>query len=201
MQKSNYNETNGIVIGPESHEILEHVLIRELVSLVASISSRIRAGQFGSRDAVELCNVLICGAHFIGTEFIQAPAVAAVLREIVQSEPTYFGYIAAKFCLLKDTSLHGLLKTLNEAVEAKLLAAPKAHERDTETYLLLCDHLASPDIATSDKRKLFAASFGGQLSNTVIEKLPSYVGFVDWSGMHVSHLLSRKELRPVYSWA
>jgi hypothetical protein len=185
----------------ESHELLEHVLVRELVSLVSSMSSRNRTGHFGSRDAVELCNVLICGAHFIGPEFIRTPPIAAILRELVENEVTYFGYISAKFCLLKDMSMHGLLRTLNYAVETKLMAEPKAHERDAETYLLLCDHLASPDVAMNDKRKLFAASFGGQLSDALIEKLPIYIGFVDWSGMHVSHLLSRKELRPVYSWA
>ena len=185
----------------ESHEILEHVLVRELVSLVNSISSRIKAGHFGSRDAVELCNVLICGAHFIGTEFVRTPEVAATLRDLVESKPTYFGYIAAKFCLLKDGSKDGLLAALNKAVDGKLMAEPKAHERDTETYLLLCDHLASPDVTTKAKRQLFDASFGGQLSEAVIGQLPTYIGFVDWSGMHVNHLLNRKELRPVYSWA
>jgi hypothetical protein len=185
----------------EGHEILEHVLLRELANLVGSISSRLAVGHYGARDAVELCNVLICGAHFIGVEFVRTPQVSAALREIVESKPTYFGYVAAKFCLLKDGSMIGLLARLNEAVEERFFADPRAHERDTEAYLLLCDHLASPDISTKDKRKLFDAGFGGQPSDAVIEKLPAYIGFVDWSGMHVNHLLSRKELRPVYSWA
>jgi hypothetical protein len=185
----------------ESHELLEHVLIRELGDLVSSILNRVKAGHFESGDAVELCNVLICGAHFVGAEFVRTPHVHATLIEIVERKPTYFGYIAAKFCLLKHGDAQSILAKLNEAVELRIYSQPRAHERDTEAYLLVCDHLASPDVATKSKRKLFDACFGGQLTDAVLEKLPIYVGFVDWSGMHVNHLLARKELRPVYSWA
>ena len=145
----------------ENHELLEHVLIKELGDLVSSILNRVKTGHFESRDAVELCNVLICGAHFVGLEFIRLPQIQAALNEIVEQKPTYFGYIAAKFCLLKSGDMHGLLEKLNEAVESRLFAQPRAHERDAETYLLVCDHLASPDISIKTKRKLFDACFGG----------------------------------------
>ena len=184
----------------ESHELLEHVLIRELGDLVSSILNRVKTGHFESRDSVELCNILICGAHFVGLEFVRLSQVEAALNEIVRQRPTYFGYVAAKFCLLKGDNANGLEK-LNEAVESRLLAHPRAHERDAEAYLLVCDHLASPDVTIKTKRKLFDACFGGQLADAVLEQLPLFVGFVDWSGMHMNHLLSRKELRPVYSWA
>lgn len=183
------------------HERLEHILIRELSGLVETISSRASAGHFAPMDSVELCNVLICGAHFVGAEFVRVPVVGQALKNIVENPPTYFRYVAAKFCLLKEASLHAMLEKLNDAVDAKILIDPRAHERDSEAYLLICDHLAAPDVSSRTKRKLFDACFGGQLSGATLDELPAYVGFVDWTGMHVSHLLSRKELRPVYSWS
>lgn len=184
-----------------SHEQLEHILIRELSGLVETISSRASAGHFAPTDSVELCNVLICGAHFIGTEFVRVPSVCKALQKIVDSPPTYFGYVTAKFCLLKDVTMHATLEKLNSAVDTRIAIDPKAHERDSESYLLICDHLAAPDVPHRTKRRLFEACFGGQLSDDTLDALPVYVGFVDWTGMHVSHLLNRKELRPVYSWS
>jgi hypothetical protein len=184
-----------------SHEQLEHILIRELSGLVEAITSRAAAGHFAKTDSVELCNILICGAHFIGADFVRIPAVVEAISMIVDSPPTYFGYVAAKFCLLKEVSMNFMLGKLNDAVDAKILNKPKAHEIDAETYLLICDHLAAPDLSDGNKRKLFTECFGGEISNNTLADLPKYVGFVDWTGMHVSHILSRKELRPVYSWS
>jgi hypothetical protein len=187
-------------LGP-SHEQLEHILIRELSGLVETICSRASAGHFAPTDSVELCNILICGSHFIGTDFVRVPSVCKALLNIIDSPPTYFGYVAAKFCLLKDITMFAALEKLNDAVYARIAIDPKAHERDCESYLLICDHLAAPDVSNRTKRNLFDACFGGQLSDATLDKLPTYIGFVDWTGMHVSHLLSRKELRPVYSWS
>jgi hypothetical protein len=275
MQKANYNETNGIVIGPEASRIFAEIILQDVdfrlkqvllqkdlrygvdyalrryvddyyvfansddqldrvtdqlrvqleayklflnesksttfgrpfVSSLTLAREELHAliSSFSSALDVDANSSLVQEVRkrqkMLLRSIKQTPTVSKALREIVDSPPTYFGYVAAKFCLLKDSTMHAALEKLNDAVEAKIALEPRAHERDCESYLLICDHLAAPDVTNRTKRKIFDASFGGQLSDVTLDKLPAYVGFVDWTGMHVSHLLSRKELRPVYSWS
>jgi len=89
---------------------------------------------------------------------------------------------------------------LNQEVEFYLLAAPD-WKVSSEDYLLFCDFMSSPDIEVARKQAVFKKLVGGAISNAGISEIASHIGFVDWSGLSIKHLLKRKTLRPVYAWS
>ena len=126
--------------------------------------------------------------------------VAEALEKLTKSNRlTYFGYVTAKFCLLVDPAQDAVREDLNLMIKAGLLQRPKAVHREAELYLLMCDFLASPDVPLSDRRDVFTNCIGGQISNQTLLNLEASIEFADWNGTNMTHLLRRKELRPVYS--
>ena len=65
-------------------------------------------------------------------------------------------------------------------------------------YLLVCDYLSSPDIDASEKLELYSSIFKGNNSKSAMDDLSVEIGFADWDGVNIEHLLARKELRPAY---
>ncbi|HVI30671.1 antiviral reverse transcriptase Drt3b [Phenylobacterium sp.] len=184
---------------PEQLDEFLHIVNDRLVGLLRTAFAR---GKFSSSDEyVEGYNLLICGAHFIGAEFTRAKLVRDILNTIIETHgDRYFAYISAKFCLLKDKLAHRVsLDTLNAKVDGYLRERgnPKLISND---FLLLSDVLSSPDIDVSMKRRLFEDVVGGRPSRAAIASIVPHVGFVDWDGLSVRHLLKRKTLRPVYAW-
>lgn len=183
-----------------SQDRLRHLIAEELFALTRREATIDKSLSRGS-DNVELFNYLICGAFFIGQEFLQNHAVSEALTAI--SDPahvSYFRYITAKACMMKatDDAFGERLQGLNDAVEARLLSAKNELHVDAETYLLLCDFLSAPDVDEARKRSLFNALFGGTITKAAMTNLAPRVGFVDWGGVNVEHLLKRKELRALY---
>lgn len=152
-------------------------------------------------DSVEVYNLLICGAQFVGADFLKSSRVAAAIERILShADLSYFAFITLKFCFLKDrTFFKEQLDYLNDKASRRIREGKQYLQRDTQTFLLFCDFLSSPDVSRAERRQLFNDLLGGTISNAVVDKLQEHVGFVDWGGLSVEHLLRRKELRPVYS--
>ena len=153
-------------------------------------------------DCVELYNLMISGAYFLDRDFLTMPVMTDAIATLASRPLTYFAYITLKFCFLKDRSrFKVLLQRLNVAVCDILQTAANKLSYDTETYLLACDYLSAPDVSPSDKRRLVTHIFGGQPAARDCVTAGKYLGFVDWRGVRITHLLARKRLRPVYSWS
>lgn len=183
-----------------SQDRARHLIAEELFALVRREATSDKLLPKGS-DNVELFNYLICGAFFIGQDFLQNGAVREALEAISNPEHvTYFRYITAKACMMKaDGNLYAdRLSGLNAGVEVKVLEAKDAIYLDAERYLMLCDFLSAPDLDEARKRALFNGLFGGSIPKEAMANLSSRVGFVDWHGVNVEHLLRRKELRALY---
>lgn len=182
------------------HQIdeIEHAVNEGIVGIVRTIwSNKSRR----SRDSVELYNLLISGVALLGADFISQTLISEVLTSLADEKPKYFRYIAVKYCMLRDRArFQSGLDRLNDAVEAHLRGAGD-WKLNAEDFLLLSDFLSAPDVTTARKRNLFAKVVGSEPSKATIELIVPHVGFVDWTGLSVRHLLRRKTLRPVYAWA
>lgn len=158
----------------------------------------------GDRDSVELDNLLIAGTHFLGAHFLNAPPVASYIDRLLSKDRlTYFQFITLKFCLLKDSTANALrLRRLNFVVAQYIDAEISNIGRDSELYLTTCDYISSPDITANEKRPILQKLIGAlQPSNAAINEVSKHIGFADWGGLRIQHLLARKELRPVYAWS
>lgn len=184
---------------PPTHAAhLRFVVADGLAGLVSQ--SQFSRGAGRGVESVETHNILICGAHHLEGYFLEMKAVKDALDALSKLPVSYFGYIAQKFCYLKDPgSFQAALASLNAAVLARL--NQRHHARSSEDYLLLCDYLSAPDVNEAEKRKLFDSLFGGTVSKATMADVAKFIGFVDWSGMSIEHILRRKELRPIYSMA
>lgn len=189
-------EADGALTAEQKDQI-EHVIADGIGGLLRTESAR---AAYPGGDNVELYNLMICGAHFIGKDFVGQKHVAEVLKSACVNL-TYFSYITAKFCFLKDpVQYKDALGALNARVTAHLVDGAEIFER-ADDYLLLCDYLSAPDVDDGQKRNVFVKAVGGTPSKADMKAISSHVGFVDWQGVSVKHLLKRKTLRPVYAWA
>lgn len=184
----------------DPHDRITHVLAEELGSL---IRTQLYASASTVRDRVELYNLLIIGAHYLGPQFIRSGAARQALDAISLCSPiSYFGFITAKFCFLKDpVEFQAGLATLNASARSRVEARKGELGRDSEVFLLACDYMSSPDVASADKRTLWKTLGAGEPSNADAEAAGKYLAFADWTGVRIEHVLARKELRPVYVWA
>ncbi|NTZ88434.1 RNA-directed DNA polymerase [Burkholderia metallica] len=182
---------------PDDHfEEVEHRLSEELIELISGFDSRNEGD-----DSVELFNILICGAHFIGSTFAKNSVVRAVMRRVALSGMTYFKFVTLTFCYLTDRDyFSGDVIELNDWALGRL-ADGVDFKKDAEKFLLLSDFLGSPLVENKVKRKVFDKLFGGSIGTATMDQLASIVGFSEWRMLSVDHLLRRKELRPVYAMA
>ena len=149
---------------PDPFDRLTHALSEELSSL---IRTQMYANPPDESDRVELFNLLIVGAHFVGPHFIADGPAREALHTIISSTTlSYSGFITAKFCLLKDSAAFQVgLAALNGKARSRIEARKDELGRDSETFLLASDYLSSPDIPFSDKRSLWKMLGGGEPSN------------------------------------
>lgn len=174
---------------------IRHVVADELSLLVATFGKN---GEIG--DAIEYFNVLICGAHFLGKDFTTSNTVEIALKKLASEELTYFKYITLKFCYLSD-SVRFKQELLDLCDKAKVILTAGDPKQDSQLFLMLCDFLSSPAVQEKDKLSVYKQVFGGAISLATMERVAKRVGFVDWDGLNVDHILRRKELRPVYAVA
>lgn len=185
-------------LNAEQRDQIDHLVSEGLIGILRTAKA---SGTLSSADSVEAYNVLIGGSHFLGTDFTEQKIVRDIIIDLVGRPLTYFNYITAKFCLLQDKANQTvLLSNLNDKVE-EFLRGDSDWRGNAEHFLLLSDFLSAPDVDVGRKRALFSDVVGGNPSKAAIQTLTSHVGFVDWAGLSVKHLLKRKTLRPVYAWS
>ena len=158
----------------------------------------------GIKDDVELFNLLICGSQFVGNDFLSSDTVSDTFKKMIASpRMTYFKYITLVFCLRKDKSrFSNFLEQTNFKARERVCSNHVDVLRDTEEFLIAIDYLSSPDVPSDHKQSFYQEVFKQQnlVSKSVLEKIGTYAGFTDWTGVSVEHQLMRKELRPVYAW-
>ncbi|WP_370173103.1 MULTISPECIES: antiviral reverse transcriptase Drt3b [Hyphomonas] len=187
----------------EDYDRLAHLMTSELNDIIRSQTYENSAGDEDVDGNIELYNLLITGAEYLGADFLKTGYAADYLGELASAKPTrYFSYITCKFCFLKDSAMFANeLAGMNAAVHAKLVDSKSSIMTDSELYLLFCDYLSAPDVSKKDKMDLINEIFGGSISKNDAEEVGEHVGFVDWRGVRITHLLRRKTLKPVYAWA
>ncbi|MDN4591613.1 hypothetical protein DBA29_24325 [Xenophilus aerolatus] len=170
---------------------------KELSSIIKStINQRQRSD---TSDCIELYNLLICGAHLYGDEFVRNRDIAFAIGRLGQEKLTYFKYVCTKYCMLRDKTFFAKeLNSLNGKAET-FIEDKERFMTESECYHLACDYWSAPDISMSDKLKLYKKLFGGNPSTISFENAVKSLGFVDWSGVSIEHALKRRQLRPVYS--
>lgn len=196
-------EKSAAVLSPEQRDLVEHLLADHITALVRyRIVSQ--GDEFGHVDDIELFNLLICGAHFVGADFLASAVVREAFdRMIVVPKVTYFAFISLAFCMRKVPAVfQSQMDILAQRVRERVLSDGVVLRRDTEEYLMAVDYLASPDIALSDKQSFFQklTNQPDQIGFALLRQLEAHLGFADWTGVTVEHQLRRKELRPVYAW-
>ncbi|MCJ2135180.1 RNA-directed DNA polymerase [Methylobacterium sp. J-026] len=189
-------------LAEEQLDTIKHVVMEEIVNIIKSERSR-NAESFGQIDRVELYNLLICGCYFIGDEFLENDTIIEVIAAFSNAhEIKYFAYITCKFCLLRNEKMHRAeIDALDAKAKLRIIKDGVDILRDTEEYLFFCEYIGDEQISKTERLQLYTSLFGGNLSHEDFDNLRRRVGFTDWSGMSVEHLLRKKELRPVYAWS
>ena len=179
-------------------EGIRHLVVSELCGLIANLVVKIR-GELDA-DNIELYNLLICGAHHLRDDFLSRPEVRDALKVLSDGNITYFSFIILKFCYLKDeVRFQFQLCELNRKVRTFLLDRVCQPLEIAEHYLMLCDYVSSPDVSRIDKREVLKSIVSMNLTNVELDEVCRHVGFADWAGVRIEHLLARKALRPVYA--
>ncbi len=186
--------------GGEYIEYLNHVAFEELNSLTQSFSQKYDIKDLN--NCIELMNLFICGSVIYGDEFVDDSLNKEVILNTISENVSYFGYITAKFCLLKSKDLKGHIKRLDSIVEDTLLSDIDGWKKDCERYLLLVDFLSSDTVKMTSKRKVIEKCVNiKRISNDEIKEVSAAYSYVDWRGIRIKYLLKRKQLRSVYSWS
>ena len=93
------------------------------------------------------------------------------------------------------------IQSIDETIKNRLVDNKDTVYEDAETYLLACDFLSNTKIAHKQRRIVQKELFGGTLTNNQLDALAQHIGFIDWDGLRITHLVERKSLKPVYAWA
>lgn len=193
---------NAALFSEEQQDLINHVVMDQCSAIIRAYRAR-SGDKFGHTDTVEIFNLLICGALFVGEDFLRSSEVKMTLEAFMSNNRiTYFAFITLKFCYLKDQAqFQAQLDKVNALALERIRAANVDFARDSEEYLMLNDWISSPDIEAKDKRDILNVLFNtNAFGEAGTKELAKWVGFVDWTGLSVHHLLAKKELRPVYAW-
>ena len=151
---------------------------------------------------VDIQNLLITGAFFFRSSFIENEKINGALHDLIKSQyPNYFNMITLKFCLMQTKELN---TNLNDKLHSHIFDFLKSTSLDlqkSDHYMILCDYLGFPGVDQKHQRDVFKTIFGGEISTVTLTGLASVVGFVEWNNLNIEHLLERKQLRPVYEIA
>ena len=182
----------------EQTEWLDNLIFEELVDLLNIVT--------GSRsiESVELCNLLLTGAHAFKGRFVRTRSAEEAILELAKMTGNYRAYITSKFCMLKDAiHFEAALAELNTQTEEWLMSRMSEIKRHTETYLLFCDMMSSPDLPLDRKTALLNAALDpdaklgkiGVVTQVATTEVAKLIGFVDWTGVRLRHTLVRRQLR------
>src|SRR3546814_4300975 len=122
----------------EQQDLVAHVIMGQGLAILRARRSR-EGERFWRRDSVEVFNLLIVGALFVGPEFMRSSEVKEVLQAFCANERiSYFAFITLKFCYLRDAPrFTSELTAINDVVEARITDPSVDFMRDTEEFLLL----------------------------------------------------------------
>lgn len=184
----------------EEFDRLWHIVSEELEDL---IRSQMLSGTHEQRENIELYNLLIAGAFYLGPEFVSSGYSRKALEVISnQDQLGYFAYTTLRFCMQRDASAFvNEIQSIDDKVKSRLIDDPESVSEDAETFLLACDFLSNRCIAHKHRRVVQKKLFGGTYSNVDLDELAQHIGFIDWDGLRITHLVERKSLKPVYAWA
>lgn len=187
------------VMTQEQCDLVTHLISDSLANL---IRRQTPVDEEAFEDSIELYNLLICGAHFLGEEFLTSTTFKdCVARLMQEARPSYFLFTCLAFCMRQRAAEYGVeIAILADRARQRVLASGVDIWRDTEEYLIAIDYLSLPEVSGADKQSLFKKLFGSEPSHANLAKLGTYTGFSDWTGLSVEHQLRRKALRPVYAW-
>ncbi len=186
------------VMNHEQYDLAIHLISDSLTNL---IRRQTPSDSEVYEDSVELYNLLICGAYFIGEDFIASNTFReCVGRLMKETRPSYFLFICLAFCFRRSSDYVPEMVILTDRARQRVLASDVNIWRDTEEYLIAIDYLSLPEVPAADKKSLFKKLFRLDTSRSNLAGLGTYAGFSDWSGLSVEHQLRRRALRPVYAW-
>jgi len=187
------------VMTQEQYDLATHLISDGLANLIRRQTPSVGEA---FEDCVELYNLLICGAHFLGDEFLTSTTFKdCVARLMQETRPSYFLFTCLAFCMRQRASDYvNEIATLTNRARQRVLAQGVDISRDTEEYLIAIDYLSLPEVSGADKQSLFKKLFGLEPSHANLANLGTYAGFSDWTGLSIEHQLRRKALRPVYAW-
>lgn len=187
--------------GGENREYLQQIAFDEICDVLTAFTSRFGIADLNS--SVEVSNIFILLSMYFPAYFKNTEIFRDFLKNTNSRNITYFGYISAKFCLLHCVKAGDIrVAELDANIERKLIEEGKNVREDCETYLMMVDYLASPNIALANKRRVIEACVGfKKATNAAMESVLPKLAFVDWGGTEIEHLLERKQLRSVYTWS
>ncbi len=184
----------------EEFDRLWHIVSEELEDL---IRSQVLSGTHKQRENIELYNLLIAGAFYLDPEFVRTGYSKTALQEISDQEQLgYFAYTTLRFCMQRDSgSFTKELIGVDKKAVSRLIDNAGTVSQDAEVFLLACDFLSNKNVAHKHRRTVQEKLFGGTYSNKDLDELAQHIGFIDWDGLQITHLVERKSLKPVYAWA
>lgn len=167
------------------------------------IRSEFLSATHRNRENIELFNLLIAGAFYLDPEFVRSGYSRRVLEDLSsQKNLGYFAYATTRFCMQRDEkAISTEIQSMDETIKNNLVGSKATVYEDAETYLLACDFLSNTNIAHKHRRIVQKELFGGTLTNNQLDTLAQHIGFIDWDGLRITHLVERKSLKPVYAWA
>ncbi|WP_250519106.1 antiviral reverse transcriptase Drt3b [Caballeronia sp. ATUFL_M1_KS5A] len=151
------------------------------------------------QESIETYNLALTGVVFLGGKFARQQVSRKLFKTLLESELTYFKFITLTFCFNSDPGFFATeIASLNQSVKSMLLGGAE-FKKECEPFLFFCDYLSSPLVSDKDKRQVLKSVAGGNPSATILSEVSAMIGFAEWDGTSVDHLLRRKELRPVYA--
>jgi hypothetical protein len=187
----------------EQNDLIAHLISDHITGLIRYRMIN-KGSAFGESDDIEFYNLLICGSHFVGDEFLTSEIVKDAIKRLMSGgNITYFKYITLAFCMRKNELLFSNdIQDLAEKARDRVLRPGVDIYRDCEEYLFAVDYITSPDVSLNDKQSFYKTVFNqnNNLSHATLQSFSDHIGFADWTGVTVEHQLRRKELRPVYAW-
>lgn len=184
----------------EEAEWLLNFLFEHHLDLTTAFWRELKESGPDCANSVELSNMLTGGAYIFEQRFADHGRVYQILEWLSAQNVTYLSYITQKYVMLRNSAKFGSeLKRLNDRIESWIKTDRQVLASDTEMFLLLSDYLSAPDITTSKRLAFLKSILGGNLSGEGMSELARFVGFVDWDGVSMEHVLERHHLRPTYS--
>lgn len=187
--------------GGENREYLQQIAFEEMHEIFLTFTSKSRVQDLN--NSVEAVNIFIILSMYLTDYFKVTDTFNRFISATNTNSISYFGYVAAKFCLLRcgvvnDTRIAGL----DGAVEKRVTEAGKSVREDCETYMMMVDYLGSPNVDSKSKRKVIESCLDfKKATNAAMAGVLPKLSFVDWGGTEIEHLLERKQLRSVYTWS